>query len=136
MPGGEFKLPPRKYNTAKSPSASSANSESAERSPASSFENEESPNPTKAQRARLDEKGAKNLLVKLKMGCGANKMGEIEGKSDIWRAQMGASGAKIGKRGWERMDDSEPPAVKKGKINKKGNGSKNGEGGDVETFVP
>jgi hypothetical protein len=87
--------------------------------------------PTKAQRARLDEKGAKSLLLKLKIEHAANKLPEIENKSDAWRAEMGASGAKIGKRGWERVDASaSEPHSKTARISKSSE-DRNGEGGDA-----
>jgi hypothetical protein len=103
MPGGEFKLPRRNYT---SPSASWANSAPPTPSPSSTAastpgSNREAFGPTKAERARLDKN---SLLVKLKMGRAMSKIGDIEKKSNDWRAEMGASGGKLGKRGWERTD--------------------------------
>ena len=166
MPGGDFKLPPRNYTSSYDP-VTSAPSSSGSPSPTSTAPTTpgssirlgissgssggEVSTPTKAQRARLGANGANSLLIKMKLGRAARKMEEVEKKSDEWRAEMEASGAKLGKRGWERTGPApsaraDRVAAKKDNVKKQANNRTNrkrerdeafGGGGDddEDTFV-
>jgi hypothetical protein len=133
MPSVEFRLSPRKY-TSRSSSTSEASTPSPNSTPTSDFgltmiADGNFSSPSKAQRARLDGEGTTGLLVKLKIGSAASRLGEIEEKSDAWRAEMSANGARVGKRGWERVDAGvSKPRAKKAKGSKKGSDDQNDEG--------
>ena len=124
LPNGEFKIPPRSYTYGSSSTLEASNS-SLPGTPDSGLSlainmsgGEASRLLTKAQakaqRAKLDGNTTRSLLVKLKIACTAEKIREIEEKSNAWRMQMSYSGAKIGKKGWERTDArvDEPPMKK------------------------
>ena len=103
---GDFKIPPRSYT-----SRFSLTSEASTLSPASSRDfslssslavttgSEEETSPAKAQKVRLDRQKMKGLLVKLKIGNFISNISDIEERSDTWRAEMIASGARYGKTG-------------------------------------
>jgi hypothetical protein len=144
VPGGGFEVPPRNYTTSSSRSALSSNSPSPASSSSSTsnsslgssglsgMANGELASPSKAQRARQDPM---SLMVRLKMGHAMKKLQEVEGKSNAWRAEMSASGARVGKRGWERTNVSEVPVTKKSMDRNNWNAKNDSKDGDAEKLV-
>ncbi|KAG0651187.1 putative ATP-dependent helicase [Hyphodiscus hymeniophilus] len=132
LPSGDFKLPPRQYTSNFSTSeelSSSPGSSSDSSSSLAVIGTPSASSPDKAQKAKLNGQG---MLVRMKIGNAGTQLRAIEEKSKDWRAMMSASGAKIGKRGWERLEDSnsEPPA-KKAKASEDESRDKQNEGSDV-----